>query len=102
MGARENIERLLEIAIIGERPAKAGKQRLVAGMSDAGLSEHGHRLGALPGGAQRLAVSKGCLGVLGVGTIALAVDFYRVPRIAAGAGFGLRRQRSRDVGHGLA
>ena len=55
MGAAEHVERLLEIAVIGERAAIAGEQCLVAGMGDGGLFEHGDGLGALPGGAQRLA-----------------------------------------------
>ncbi len=52
MGAGEDIEGLLEIAVIGKRPAITGEQRLVAGMGDGGLFEHGDGLGALPGGAQ--------------------------------------------------
>src|SRR5450759_3705734 len=54
MGATENVERLLEAAVVGQRPAIAGEQRLVAGMADGGLFEHGDGLGALPGGAERL------------------------------------------------
>jgi hypothetical protein len=48
MGAGENIERLLEIAVVGKRPAISGEQWLVAGMGDGGLFEHGDGLGALP------------------------------------------------------
>ncbi len=104
MGAAENVERLLEIAVIGERPAEAGEQRLVAGMGDGGLFEHGDGLGALPGGAERLAIGQRDVGILGIGAVALAVDLYRAPRIGIGAwtGLSLGRDRSRDVGHGLA
>jgi len=31
MGAGKNIERLLEIAVVGKRPAITGEQRLIAG-----------------------------------------------------------------------
>ena len=41
MGAGENIERLLEIAVVGKRPAITGEQWLVAGMGDGGLFKHG-------------------------------------------------------------
>ena len=88
MGAREHVERLLEIAVVGQRPAESGEQRLVAGMGDGGLFEHGGGLGALPGGAQRLAIGQRGVGILGIGTVALAGDFRRAPRIGAGAGVG--------------
>ena len=100
MGAGQNVEALLEIAVIGKRAAVAGEQRLVAGMSDGGLFEHGDGLAALPRGAQRLAIEQGRVGVLGIGAIAIAVNFHRTPRIGVGAGLGLWRQRSGDVGHG--
>ena len=48
VGAAEDVEGLLKIAVVRQRPPIAGKQRLVAGMGDAGLLEHGHRLGLLP------------------------------------------------------
>ena len=89
MGAREHIERLLEIAVVGERAAITGEQRLVAGMSDGGLFEHGGGLGALPGGAQRLAIGQSGIGILGIGAVAFAIDFYRAPRIGIGTGLGL-------------
>ena len=54
MRAAEDIEGLLEIAVIGERPAVAGQQRLVAGMGKGGLFEHGDGLAPLPGGTQGL------------------------------------------------
>jgi hypothetical protein len=102
MGAGENVERLLEIAVVGERPAEGGEQRLVAGMGDGGLFEHRGGLGALPGGAQRLAIRQSGVGILGIGPVALAIDFHRAPRIAVGAGVGVGLQRSRDIGRGLA
>jgi hypothetical protein len=86
MGARENIKRLLEIAVIGERATIAGEQRLVAGVGDGGLFKHGDRLAALPGGAQRLAISQRGVGILGIGAIALAVKLRRAPRIGFGVG----------------
>ena len=99
----EHVERLLEIAVVGERAAIGGEQRLVAGMGDGGLFEHGDGLGALPGGAQRLAVAQRGLGILGIGAIALAIDFGGAARIGIGdCGSAFERQRARDVGHGLA
>src|SRR4030088_913924 len=89
MGAGENIERLLEIAVVGKRPAISGEQWLVAGMSGGGLFEHGDGLGALPCGAQRLALLEGRVGVRGVGAIACAVGLCRAPRVGVGAGVGL-------------
>jgi hypothetical protein len=86
MGARENIERLLEMTVIGERAAIAGEQRLVAGMGDGGLFEHGDRLAALPCGAERLAISQCGLGILRIGAIAFAIKLRRAPRISIGAG----------------
>ena len=105
MRAPEDLERLLEITIVGQSAAMAGQQRLVAGMGDGGLLEHGDGLGALPGGAKRLAVAQGGVGILGVAAIALAIDFKRAARVSVGvgAGFGLRRgDLCSDVGHGLA
>ena len=57
-------------------------------MGDGGLFEHGGGLGALPGGAQRLAIGQRGVGILGIGAVALAVDFHRAPRIGIGAGAG--------------
>ena len=91
MGARQHVERLLETAVVGQRAAESGQQRLVAGMGDGGLFEHRRRLGALPGGAQRLAIGQRGVGILGIGAIALAGDFRRALRIGTGAGIGLRR-----------
>ncbi len=85
VGAGEHVERLLEIAVVGQRPAVAGEQRLVAGMGDGGLFEHGGGLGALPGGAQRLAIGQRGIGILGVGAIAFAIDVHRAPRIGIGS-----------------
>jgi hypothetical protein len=85
MGAVENVERLLEIAVIGERPAEAGKQRPVAGMGDGGLFKYGNSLGALSGGAERLTIGPRGVGILGIGTVALAADLHPVPRIGIGA-----------------
>src|ERR1700688_2839272 len=89
MGASQNIERLLEITVVGERPAITGEQRLVAGMGDSGLFEHGSGLGALSGGAERLTISQRRVSILGIGAVALAIDLDRVPRIGIGAGLGL-------------
>ena len=104
MGAAENIEGGLRIAIVGERAAVTGEQHLVAGMGNRGLFEHGGGLGALPGGAQRLAIGQGRIGILGIGAIALAINFHGAARIFGGGCCGRRSrgQRSRHVGHGLA
>jgi hypothetical protein len=97
MGAAEHVKRLLEIAIVGQRPPVAGQQRLVVGVSKCGLLEHRDRLGPLPGGAERLAVSQRRVGVLGVGAIALAIGVELAPGIGGGAGRGFLAQRPRDV-----
>jgi hypothetical protein len=46
--AAENVECLLEIAVVGKRPPVGGQQRLVAGVGNGRLLEHGCRLAALP------------------------------------------------------
>ena len=81
MGAGKHVERPLEIAVVGERAAVAGEQRLVAGMGDGGLLEHRNRLGALPGGAERLAIAQRGVDILGIGAIAFAIDFDGAARI---------------------
>ena len=88
MGAREHVERLLEIAVVGQRAAVAGEQRLVAGMGDGGLLQHGDGLGALAGGAQRLAIGQCRVGILGIGAIALAIDLDGAARIGIGSRLG--------------
>jgi len=90
MGARQHVERLLEITIVGERAPESGQQRLVAGMGYGGLFKHGRRLGALPGGAQSLAIGQRGIGIPGIGAIAFAGDLGRALRI--GAGTRLRAQ----------
>ncbi len=84
MGAGQHVEGALEIAVVGERAAVAGEQRLVAGMGDGGLFEHRDRLGALAGGAQRLAVAQRGVGILGIGAVAFAVDLDGAARIGIG------------------
>ena len=66
MGAAEHVEGRLRIAVVGERAAVSGEQRLVAGMGDGGLFEHGGGLRALAGGAQRLAVAIAASASLGL------------------------------------
>src|SRR5436309_14241755 len=46
MGAAEDVERLLEIAVVGERAAVGCEQRLVARVGDGGLLQHGDGLRA--------------------------------------------------------
>ena len=58
-------------------------------MGDGGLLEYGNRLGALPGGAQRLTIAQGGVGILGIGAIALAIGFDGAARIGIGTGLGL-------------
>ena len=101
MGAAEDVEGLLEIAIVRQRAPVSGKQRLVLGLGDRRLLEHGDRLGALPGGAQRLCVLQRRLGVLGVGAIAIAIGVEIASRIGGAACFGLLAQRARDVGRAI-
>ena len=106
MGAGQDVERALEIAVVGERAAIAGEQRLVAGMGNGGLLEYRNRLGALPGGAERLTVTQRGVGILGIGAIALAIGIDGAARIGIGADWDwlrpFRGDRARDVGHGLA
>jgi hypothetical protein len=56
MSAAEDVECLLEIAIVRQRSPITGKKRLVTGVSDRGLFEHRYRLGPLPRGSERLSV----------------------------------------------
>jgi len=56
MGAAEDVECLLEIAIVRQRSPVAGQQRHVTRLSDRGLFEHRDRLGLLPRGSERLRV----------------------------------------------
>ena len=58
-------------------------------MGDGGLLEHGDGLGALPGGAQRLAICQRRVGILGIGAIALAIDLDGAPGIGIRAGLSL-------------
>ena len=75
MGAAEDIEGLLEIAVVRQRSPVTGKKRLVTGMSDRGLLEHRDRLGPLPRGAERLSVFQRRVGILGIGAKAIAIKF---------------------------
>ena len=92
MGAGEHVERLLKMAIVGQRSAIAGEQRPVTGMGDGGLFEHGDGLGALPGSAKRLAIAQGVIGVLGIGAMALAINIDGAARIGLGGSFGFFRR----------
>ncbi len=56
MGAAEDLECLLEIAVVGQRSPIPRNERFVAGVSERGLFEHGDRLGPLPRGPKRLSV----------------------------------------------
>ncbi len=101
MRAAEHVEGLLEIAIVGERAAVAGEQRLVAGMGEHGLLEHRDRLGALAGLAQRLAVVERDVGIARLGAIALAKASMSGLASAVAAGSDLpppRARRSRPPG----
>ena len=100
VGATENIESLLEIAVIGECPSIGGEQLLVAGMGQAGLFENGSRLSTLPGQAQRLAIGQRQVGIFRIGTVTLTIDLGR--RFRRGTGLGFRRQRAGDIGRRLA
>ena len=98
MGAAEHVEGLLEIAVVGQRAAVAGEQRLVAGMGDGGLFEHRNRLRLLSCRAQRLAVLQRRVGILRIGAIALLVELDVAARIAGAAGVGLLAERTGNVG----
>ena len=98
----EHVKGLLKTAIVGERAAVGGEHRLVGGVRDRALLEHGNGLRALPGGAQREAITKCGVGVAGIGAVALAIGFGGAARVGIGDGFGFRGQRALDVGHGLA
>src|SRR6476620_3205714 len=70
-------------------------------MGNGRLLEHRGGLRALPGGAERLAIGQRSVDILGVGAMAVAVDFDRAARIFR-SGRSLRGQRSCYVGHGMA
>ena len=84
MGLRQHIEGLLEIAVVGERAAVVGQQRLVAGIGDGRLLQHGGGLGALAIGTQRLAIGQRRVGILGIGAVALAIGLDGARRIGPG------------------
>ena len=87
MGAAEHVERLVEVAGVGQRAAIGAKQRHVVRIADRGLLQHRDRLGALFGGAQRPRIIEGRFGIAGIFAIALAPDFERLPPF----GFAARR-----------
>ena len=89
MRTAEYVEGLLEIAVVDQCPAVGRKQRLVAGMRDGGLFQHGSRLAALSRTPQRLAVGQGRFDILGVGTVSFAGGVDRAMRIGLGARRGL-------------
>ena len=97
MGLAEHVEGLLEIAVVGERAAIAGQQRLVAGIGDRRLLQHRHRLRLLSRGPQRLAVLQGRVGVLQVGAITCLGHLDIAPRISGAAGFGFVAERAGNV-----
>ncbi|MET3160271.1 hypothetical protein ABIF34_007296 [Bradyrhizobium japonicum] len=97
MRAAQNVESLLEIAVVGERAAVAGEQRLVAGMAEHGLLEHRDRLGALPALAQRLAVVERDVGIAGLGAITLAQCVHVRLAVCLARGFRLAAERAGDV-----
>ena len=88
MGAAENVEGLLEIAVVGECPAIAGKQRLVAGVGDCGLFEHRDGLRPLSGRAERPSISQSRVGILRIGAIAFLGEFDLTPRVGGAGGLG--------------
>ena len=97
MRAAEHVEGLLEIAVVGERAAIAGEQRLVAGMGEHGLLQHRDRLRALAGVAQRLAVFEREVGIAGLGAIALAQAVHVRPGVGLAGCFRLAAERAGDV-----
>ena len=101
MGPAENIERLLGLAVVGQRPAPTRQYGLVARTENGGAFEHRDGLGALPDGAQRLTVLQRRIGIPGVGTEALAIDIDRVPGIGLKVrlGLGARAERTCDIRH---
>jgi hypothetical protein len=56
VGAAEDVECFLEIAVVRQRSAITCKKRLVGGVGDRRLLEHCDGLGPLPCGSQRLSV----------------------------------------------
>ena len=85
--AVEHVERLLVVAGLGQRAAIGAEQRHIVRIADRGLLQHGHRLGALVGRAQRAGISDGGIGIAGIVAIACAQGVERSaaipPRCAA-------------------
>jgi hypothetical protein len=96
MGAAEDVECLLEIAIVRQRSPITGKKRLVIGMKERGLFEYGDRLRALSRGSERRPILQRRFGVLGVGAIAIAKRVHLTPGVRGVVRFGFA-QRPRDV-----
>jgi len=97
VGAGEDVECFLEIAIVCQRSPITSKKRLVAGVSNRGLLEHRDRLGPLPRSPERLTVLQRRVGILGVGTKAITIKFYLAPGIGNTVWFGFITQRPRDI-----
>ena len=74
MRALQHVERLLEVAGIGERAPVGAEQGRIAGIVDRGGFQHGGRLGALAGRAQRLRVADGVVGIARIGAELLAAS----------------------------
>jgi hypothetical protein len=85
MGAAEDIECLLEIAIVRECPPITGNEGLVTGVCDRGLFKHGDCLGPLPGCPQRPSVLQRRLDVIGFGAIPISVKFHGAHGFGGGA-----------------
>src|ERR1700676_3255865 len=68
-------------------------------MSDGGLFEHRDGLRTLAGGAERLAIAQGRIGILGIGAIALAIDLRRTPRVGVRLCLGLWGEGTGKIGY---
>ena len=107
MGAAQHLERLIVIARFRQRAAVGAEHAFVVRILQRHALEHGDRLGALAGGAERLGVAQRDVDVRGIGAVLRAIGFGVLPPGGVGAigrrdgnragrGGGLRRLASRE------
>ena len=98
VGAVEHVERLLVVAVVGERPAVGAEHDTIVRIVDRRLLEHGRGLRALADGAQRLGVADRRIRIGRLGAVALAPGIHLLPPLLRGARRGVGRDRAGGVG----
>src|SRR3954453_10472729 len=76
VSAVEHVERLLEAAVVGERPTIGAEHDTVLGVLDRRLLQYGFSLRTLADRTQRLGVTDRRLGIARLGAVALAPSIH--------------------------